>query len=37
MIDFAGGHSVTFCGIVQYLNLFGSAVGYTIAASLSMM
>ncbi|CAJ1974829.1 unnamed protein product [Sphenostylis stenocarpa] len=32
-----GGNSVTFCGIVQYLNLFGSAIGYTIAASLSMM
>ncbi|XP_027339669.1 amino acid permease 3-like isoform X1 [Abrus precatorius] len=32
-----GGYSVTFCGIVQYLNLFGSAVGYTIAASISMM
>ncbi|KAH1245889.1 Amino acid permease 2 [Glycine max] len=32
-----GGYSVTFCGIVQYLNLFGSAIGYTIAASLSMM
>ncbi|XP_027904180.1 amino acid permease 4-like [Vigna unguiculata] len=32
-----GGRSVTLCGIVQYLNLFGSAVGYTIAASLSMM
>lgn len=31
-----GGYSVTFCGIVQYLNLFGSAIGYTIAASLSM-
>ncbi|KAK7350914.1 hypothetical protein VNO77_09963 [Canavalia gladiata] len=32
-----GGYNVTFCGIVQYLNLFGSAIGYTIAAAISMM
>ncbi|XP_057419780.1 amino acid permease 3-like [Lotus japonicus] len=32
-----GGFSVTICGIVQYLNLFGSAIGYTIAASMSLI
>ncbi|KAK7282265.1 hypothetical protein RIF29_10911 [Crotalaria pallida] len=31
------GFNVTFCGIVQYANLFGSLIGYTIAAPLSMM
>ncbi|KAK7282261.1 hypothetical protein RIF29_10905 [Crotalaria pallida] len=31
-----GGVNVTFCGIVQYANLFGTAIGYTIAASQSM-
>lgn len=25
------------CGLIQYLNLFGVAIGYTIAASVSMM
>lgn len=25
------------CGLIQYLNLFGIAIGYTIAASISMM
>uniref|UniRef100_A0A5B7AQR5 Amino acid transporter transmembrane domain-containing protein n=2 Tax=Davidia involucrata TaxID=16924 RepID=A0A5B7AQR5_DAVIN len=32
-----GGVKVKVCGIIQYLNLFGVAVGYTIAASISMM
>lgn len=31
-----GGVNVTFCGIFQYLNLFGIVIGYTIAASISM-
>ncbi|XP_057550324.1 amino acid permease 3-like [Amaranthus tricolor] len=32
-----GGAKVKFCGIIQYVNLFGVAIGYTIAASISMM
>uniref|UniRef100_A0A2N9ED13 Amino acid transporter transmembrane domain-containing protein n=1 Tax=Fagus sylvatica TaxID=28930 RepID=A0A2N9ED13_FAGSY len=32
-----GGAKVKACGFIQYLNLFGIAVGYTIAASISMM
>ncbi|KAF8377064.1 hypothetical protein HHK36_030437 [Tetracentron sinense] len=32
-----GGDKVKVCGIIQYLNLFGVAIGYTIAASISMM
>ncbi|KAG9457129.1 hypothetical protein H6P81_001637 [Aristolochia fimbriata] len=32
-----GGIKVKFCGTIQYLNLFGVAIGYTIAASISMM
>ncbi|KAJ0097761.1 hypothetical protein Patl1_28022 [Pistacia atlantica] len=32
-----GGAKVKACGMVQYLNLFGIAIGYTIAASISMM
>ncbi|KAL7237376.1 hypothetical protein ACSBR2_003630 [Camellia fascicularis] len=32
-----GGRKVTVCGAIQYLNLFGTAIGYTIAASVSMM
>ncbi|CAM0907162.1 unnamed protein product [Alopecurus aequalis] len=32
-----GGGKVKVCGAIQYLNLFGVAVGYTIAASISMM
>ncbi|KAI9182722.1 hypothetical protein LWI28_028239 [Acer negundo] len=32
-----GGRKVMLCGIIQYLNLFGVAIGYTIAASVSMM
>ncbi|XP_075496109.1 amino acid permease 3-like [Primulina tabacum] len=32
-----GGFQVKVCGAIQYLNLFGVAVGYTIASSISMM
>ncbi|KAF5444722.1 hypothetical protein F2P56_033830 [Juglans regia] len=32
-----GGAKVKICGLVQYLNLFGVAIGYTIASSISMM
>lgn len=32
-----GGKRVMLCGLIQYLNLFGVAIGYTIAASVSMM
>ncbi|KAI9201556.1 hypothetical protein LWI28_025281 [Acer negundo] len=32
-----GGMSFKLCGFVQYLNLFGVAIGYTIASSISMM
>ncbi|XP_010546307.1 PREDICTED: amino acid permease 2 isoform X2 [Tarenaya hassleriana] len=32
-----GGFKFKICGLIQYLNLFGIAVGYTIAASISMM
>ncbi|KAH6780328.1 amino acid permease 3 [Perilla frutescens var. hirtella] len=32
-----GGFQVKLCGGVQYLNLFGTAIGYTIASSISMM
>ncbi|GAB2270384.1 Amino acid permease 3 [Dionaea muscipula] len=31
-----GGLQVKICGINQYVNLFGVAIGYTIAASISM-
>lgn len=32
-----GGVKVKICGLIQYVNLFGVAIGYTIAASISMM
>ncbi|KAF5745036.1 amino acid permease 4-like [Tripterygium wilfordii] len=32
-----GGAKYKACGLIQYLNLFGIAIGYTIAASISMM
>nr|CAD1842057.1 unnamed protein product [Ananas comosus var. bracteatus] len=32
-----GGLKVKLCGLIQYANLFGVAIGYTIAASISMM
>ncbi|XP_061356211.1 amino acid permease 3-like [Gastrolobium bilobum] len=32
-----GGYKATFCALVQYSNLYGTAIGYTIAASISMM
>ncbi|PKU85644.1 amino acid permease 3 [Dendrobium catenatum] len=31
-----GGIKVKLCGYIQYINLFGVAIGYTIAASTSM-
>jgi amino acid permease len=31
-----GGAKVAFCGVIQYANLVGVAIGYTIAASISM-
>ncbi|GFY89855.1 amino acid permease 2 [Actinidia rufa] len=31
------GRKVKVCGAIQYMNLFGTAIGYTIAASVSMM
>nr|XP_009390075.1 PREDICTED: amino acid permease 4-like isoform X2 [Musa acuminata subsp. malaccensis] len=35
--SYLGGLKVKLCGFIQYANLFGVAVGYTIAASISMM
>ncbi|KAJ6991666.1 amino acid permease 4 isoform X2 [Populus alba x Populus x berolinensis] len=32
-----GGVKVKLCGFIQYLGLFGIAIGYTIASSISMM
>ncbi|KAF5749056.1 amino acid permease 4-like [Tripterygium wilfordii] len=32
-----GGVKVKICGVAQYLNLFGVAIGYTIASSISMI
>ncbi|KAF6137620.1 hypothetical protein GIB67_036203 [Kingdonia uniflora] len=32
-----GGFKVKVCGVIQYLNLFGTAIGYTIGASISMV
>ncbi|KAK9167426.1 hypothetical protein Scep_002617 [Stephania cephalantha] len=32
-----GGFKVKVCGLIQYVNIFGVAIGYTIAASISMM
>ncbi|ERN18219.1 hypothetical protein AMTR_s00055p00034230 [Amborella trichopoda] len=32
-----GGSKVKLCGAIQYINLLGVAIGYTIAASISMM
>ncbi|MBA0557273.1 hypothetical protein Golob_014351, partial [Gossypium lobatum] len=31
-----GGYKVKVCGFIQYVNLFGVSIGYTIAASISM-
>ncbi|XBI79625.1 amino acid permease 3-like [Triticum dicoccoides] len=31
-----GGPKVIFCGVIQYANLVGVAIGYTIASSISM-
>lgn len=32
-----GGFQVKVCGAIQYVNLFGVAIGYTIASAISMM
>ncbi|KAL2497191.1 Amino acid permease 4 [Abeliophyllum distichum] len=32
-----GGFQVKICGAIQYMNLFGVAIGYTIASSISMV
>ncbi|XP_057863795.2 amino acid permease 3 [Cryptomeria japonica] len=32
-----GGRKVFLCGLVQYMNLVGTAIGYTITASISMV
>ncbi|CAN1239977.1 Amino acid permease 2 [Linum grandiflorum] len=32
-----GGSMVKICGYVQYVNLFGISIGYTIASAISMM
>ncbi|KAL4294934.1 hypothetical protein AHAS_Ahas18G0277700 [Arachis hypogaea] len=32
-----GGKNSIFCGIIQYANLYGTSIGYTIAAAMSMM
>ncbi|KAK6786989.1 hypothetical protein RDI58_015514 [Solanum bulbocastanum] len=32
-----GGFQVKICGVIQYVNLFGVAIGYTIASSISMV
>ncbi|KAL8473406.1 hypothetical protein ACS0TY_030300 [Phlomoides rotata] len=32
-----GGSKVKLCGLIQYMNIFGVAIGYTIASSISMM
>ncbi|KAL8477120.1 hypothetical protein ACS0TY_029432 [Phlomoides rotata] len=32
-----GGGKVKICGLIQYVNLFGVAIGYTIAASVNML
>ncbi|XP_056164314.1 amino acid permease 3-like [Syzygium oleosum] len=32
-----GGFKVKLCGLVQYVNLFGVAIGYTTASSISML
>lgn len=36
-MHYAGGFNDTLCGIVQYVNLYGTAIGYTIAGAISMM
>lgn len=33
----SGGFQVKICGVIQYANLFGVAIGYTIASSISMV
>lgn len=33
----AGGWYVYFCGTVQYLNLVGTGIGYTVTAGIAMV
>lgn len=33
----AGRRQVFFCGLVQYANLLGTSIGYTITAATSMV
>lgn len=33
----AGPRQVLFCGVVQYANLLGTSIGYTITAASSMV
>ncbi|XP_074566370.1 amino acid permease 3-like [Curcuma longa] len=35
--SYLGGFKVKACGLIQYANLFGVSIGYTIAASISML
>ena len=35
--NLSGGIKVKLCGVVQYVNLFGTAIGYTIASAISLM
>lgn len=34
---FSGPREVFMCGIAQYVNLWGTMVGYTITATISMV
>ena len=36
-VDQAGGIKVQIGGVLQYANIVGVAIGYTIAASISML
>lgn len=33
----AGSRQVFLCGLVQYSNLVGTAIGYTVTSSISMV
>ena len=33
----AGGRYVAFCAIIQYVNLVGTGIGYTVTAGVSMV
>lgn len=36
-LNMTGGWNVKLCGVVQYANIVGVAIGYTIASAISMM